>query len=111
VRCSDYVNMCLPGNAVLRCSLVVTLLMSCFGVFGAKTVEAWQPQQSAKDGFVSMDEVPAEDQLPAAPLLAAAYAVVWAIAIGYLWTIWRRIGSVERELADVSRRVTEREGR
>jgi CcmD family protein len=52
-----------------------------------------------------MDDVPAEEQLPAAPLLAAAYIVVWVIAIGYLWTIWRRLGSVEKELADAMRRV------
>ena len=105
--CSRHVKR----HAALRCALVVALLMGCLAVQGATTALAGQPQQSAQDGFLPMDDVPAEDQLPAAPLLAAAYAVVWAIAIGYLWTIWRRIGSVERELADVSRRITEREGR
>jgi CcmD family protein len=50
------------------------------------------------------------DQMPAAPLVAAAYAVVWAIAVGYLWTIWRRLGTVEAELADVARRIGERDG-
>lgn len=109
--CSRHVKIPPSGHAVLRCALMVALLMGCLAVQGATTALGAQPQQSAQDGFLPMDDVPAEDQLPAAPLLAAAYAVVWAIAIGYLWTIWRRIGSVERELADVSRRVTEREGR
>ena len=71
--------------------------------------DAAQPQQAAQDGFVPMSDLPPEDQLPAAPLLVAAYSVVWALAIGYLWTIWRRLGTVEQELADVSRRVSDRE--
>jgi CcmD family protein len=42
--------------------------------------------------------------------LAAAYIVVWVLAIGYLWTIWRRLGSVEKELAEALRRVGETDG-
>jgi hypothetical protein len=77
-------------------------------LFGNPAVDAAQPQQTAQDGFVPMNDIPAEERLPAAPLLAAAYSVVWAIAIGYLWTIWRRLGTVEQELAEVSRRISER---
>jgi hypothetical protein len=71
---------------------------------------AQPPTTAAQDGFVPMDDIPPEDQMPAAPLVAAAYAVVWAIAVGYLWTIWRRLGTVEAELADVARRIGERDG-
>lgn len=73
-------------------------------------VAAQPPTTAAQEGFVPMDDVPPEDQMPAAPLVAAAYGVVWAIAVGYLWTIWRRLGAVEAELADVARRVGERDG-
>ena len=73
------------------------------------TLLAAQPPEAAQDGFLPMDEIPPEDRLPAAPLLVAAYASVWALTIGYLWTIWRRLGLVERELADVTRRVRDRE--
>ena len=83
--------------------LMVVGLMSTGG-FGPAPAAA-QPPDAAQDGFVPMGDVPPEDQLPAAPLLVAAYAVVWAIAIGYLWTIWRRLGMVEQELAEVARRV------
>ncbi len=43
--------------------------------------------------------------MPAAPLVAAAYAIAWAAVLIYLFSIWRRLGVVEREIAEVSRRV------
>jgi len=65
------------------------------------------PQQPPEPpaGFVPADSIPAREQLPAAPLVIAAYAVAWVIVFGYLWSIWSRLGRVERELADVTRRV------
>ncbi len=93
-----------------RVALVLFLIAGLGGPAG-QTVDAAQPtEQSVPDGFVPMDDVPAEEQLPAAPLLAAAYIVVWVLAIGYLWTIWRRLGSVEKELAEALRRVGETDG-
>ena len=93
-----------------RAALVLLLIASLGGLAG-QTVDAAQPaEQSVPDGFVPMDDVPPEEQLPAAPLLAAAYIVVWVLAIGYLWTIWRRLGSVEKELAEALRRVGETDG-
>ena len=44
--------------------------------------------------------LPQQEQLPAAPLVIAAYAVAWVRVFGYLWTIWRRLGRVERELTE-----------
>ena len=78
---------------------------------GMAVLDAAQPATTAaQDGFVPMGDIPPEDQMPAAPLVAAAYAVVWAIAVGYLWTIWQRLGTVEAELADVARRIGDRPG-
>jgi hypothetical protein len=88
---------------------VVLLVLGLAVTSVGTTIFAAQPPEAAQDGFVPMDDIPPEDQLPAAPLVMAAYAAVWAIAIGYLWTIWRRLGTVERDLADVSRRVAERD--
>jgi CcmD family protein len=65
-----------------------------------------QPRQTpAQEGFVPVDQLPPDEQLPAAPLLIAAYAIAWVAVLAYLWSIWRRLAKVERELADVSRRV------
>jgi CcmD family protein len=67
-------------------------------------VAAWQPP-TPPEGFVPMQTVPPHEQLPAAPLVIAAYAVAWMAVFAYLWSMWQRLGRVERELADVSRRV------
>ena len=48
--------------------------------------------------FVPLDQLPPTDSLPAAPLLIAAYAFVWAVLMVYLWSIWRRLGKVETEM-------------
>ena len=98
----------MAGGPRYRAAWLVMLLIGFVALFGAPAADAAQPQQTAQDGFVPMNDIPTEERLPAAPLLAAAYAVVWAIAIGYLWTIWRRLGTVEQELAEVSRRISER---
>jgi CcmD family protein len=64
------------------------------------------PQDPA-DQFVPMKSLPQQDQLPAAPLLVAAYAVVWVALLVYVWTIWRRLMKVEREIQALSSRVSE----
>ena len=98
------------GRHISVAVLLVTLSVGTLGLFGAVVpVASAQQPEAAQDEFVPMGDVPPEDQLPAAPLLITAYAAVWAIAIGYLWTIWRRLGAVERELADVSKRIGNRE--
>jgi CcmD family protein len=58
--------------------------------------------------FVPINEVPPADQLPAAPLLVTAYAFVWIALMIYLWSIWRRLGKVERELHTLERRQSHR---
>ena len=74
-------------------------------VFVALAPLAFAGQPPAQEGFVPVDQLPGQEQLPAAPLVAAAYGVAWAAVLGYVWTVWRRLAKVERELADVSRRL------
>ena len=71
---------------------------------------AQQPQQPP-DGFVPADTLKPQEQLPAAPLVVGAYAVAWVAVFGYLWSIWNRLGRVERDLAEVSRRQSAGERR
>ena len=62
-------------------------------------------QQPPADGFVLVDQLPAQEQLPAAPLVMAAYAIAWIAVFGYLWSIWQRLNRVERDIAEVGRRI------
>jgi hypothetical protein len=64
-------------------------------------------QQEVPEGFEPVGNLPPQEHLPAAPLLIAAYAFAWVMILGYVWLVWRRIGAVRNELADVERRLEE----
>jgi CcmD family protein len=63
------------------------------------------PSTAAQEGFVPVDESKPQEQLPAAPLVMAAYAVAWVAIFAYVWSLWSRLSKVEREIAEVSRRI------
>jgi CcmD family protein len=64
------------------------------------------PDQVGGDGFEPVSSLPApQETLPAAPMVMAAYGFVWVMVLGYVWSVWRRLGAVERELMGVARRV------
>ena len=67
-----------------------------------------QPPQASPpqlEGFVPVDTLPATEQLPAARLLIVAYAFVWLVAFGYVWSLWRRLSKVEGELQQLAKRA------
>ncbi|HEX7485259.1 MAG TPA: CcmD family protein [Vicinamibacterales bacterium] len=64
-----------------------------------------------QDQFVPVKSLPQQEQLPAAPLLLTAYGFVWVVLLVYVWTIWRRLMKVEREMQVLSARVAEKSGR
>lgn len=70
-------------------------------------VGAVQPQEE----FVPIDQLPPDDQLPAAPLLVAAYGIVWVVVFGYLWSIWKRQGTIARELDALAKRAGTESGK
>ncbi len=59
----------------------------------------------AQEEFVPVKDLPHQEQLPGGPLVLAAYGFVWAVLLVYLWTIWRRLGKVEREMRALSERL------
>lgn len=83
--------------------MVLRLLICAVVLLGAPAAGFAQPPQ--QEGFVPVDQLPGQEELPATPLVAAAYGVAWAAVLVYLFTIWRRLGNVEREIAEVSRRI------
>jgi len=52
-----------------------------------------------------------QETVSAPPLVAAAYAFVWVALIAYVFLLWRRIGRVEHELADVRSKIEGRKPR
>lgn len=77
---------------------LATLLLTAAPAFA-------QPPSPGQDGFVPASELPPGQQLPAAPFLVGAYAFFLVLMMFYLWTIWRRINRVEREIQDLDRRI------
>jgi CcmD family protein len=63
------------------------------------------PAAPAQDEFVPLSELPAEEQLPAGPLLITAYAVVWIVIAVYLWTLWRRFLRAEQDVKNLASRL------
>ena len=64
-------------------------------------------QQTAD--FVPVDPATeALEQLPAAPMVMAAYALVWIVLIAYVWSLRRRQARVELEIAALRDRVNKR---
>lgn len=87
--------------------LPILAILGVGPILGA-VVSAQQPPpqpKAAQDEFVPIDQLPPEEKLPAAPLLIAAYSVAWLAVAGYLFSIWRRLDRVERDIADAGRRL------
>jgi CcmD family protein len=92
--------------ASTRLLIVVAIAAALASGGGAALAQQAQPQIAAPEqGFVPVTDLPAQEQLPAAPLVMGAYAVAWAAVFLYLWSIWRRLSRVESEIASVNRRI------
>ena len=76
----------------------------------AVPVLAQQPPTSP-DGFVPIDTLPPSEQLAAGPFLVGAYVFFLLLMMFYLWTIWQRLGKVEREMHELERRASKGQGR
>lgn len=85
----------------------LVLVMALIALLPGALVHARLPPQSpaAQEEFVPVSALPQAEQLPAAPLLIAAYAFVWVALMVYVWSLWRRMARLERDLADLQRRV------
>ncbi len=69
---------------------------------------AQQPSAGQQNEFVPVSQLPTPEQMPAGPLVIAAYAFVWLAVLFYLWSIWRRINRVEADMRALQRRSPER---
>jgi CcmD family protein len=87
----------------LVAAVVLVILM---GTGASLATAAAQPPEQQGE-FIPLDQLPPQDQLPAAPLLIGAYVFVPVVLFLYLVTLSRRMSSVQREVerleADIRR--------
>ena len=57
------------------------------------------PKPAATDEFVPIDELPPQEQVPAAPMVVAAYSLVWIAFLAYVLSLVKRIRKVETDIA------------
>jgi CcmD family protein len=98
-------------NGVRRYAMSLALvgLLAC--VAPGLAASAQQPgaqTEAAREGYVPVKDLPAAEQLPAAPLVLGAYALIWVGVLVYVWSISRRLASVDRELGVLRRMVDTR---
>ena len=82
-----------------------TLLFMAVLAISAPALASQPPTAAAQDGFVPVSRATQQETIPGARLVMIAYGFAWVMILGYLWSIWSRLGKVERELHAVSRRV------
>jgi len=83
----------------------LVLVIALVALLPGAMMYAQQPPPTMQEDFVPVSALPQAEQLPAAPLLIAAYAFVWVALMVYVWSLWRRMARLERDLADLQRRV------
>jgi hypothetical protein len=89
---------------------VKMVLTSVFSVvlLAPAVLAAVQQAPPGQSEYVPIKDLPPTDQMPAGPLLVAAYGFAWIAAMFYLWTIWRRLSKVEAEMRVLSQKTSGR---
>ena len=99
-----------PPYNMLKCFLSFVFVATAFACSNVPVTPVAQPPAAqgqppgGQSEFVPVNELPPADQLPAAPLLVTAYAFVWVAVLFYVWTIWRRLNKVEKDMQALARR-------
>ena len=79
-------------RTLIRAIAVVFVLTMLLPPVAAQT----QPRQ--QEEFTPIDQLPPQEQLPAAPLLVGAYAFVVLMLFGYLVMVSRRLSAIQAEV-------------
>ena len=83
----------------MRCRMLLLMLLL---VGFSPAMDARQPQPPAD--FVPVENAPPGEQIPAMPLLGAAYGFIWVGVFGYVWSLARRLQKVEGEIRELESR-------
>ena len=82
----------------------ISVWMMTFVGLGATLAAFQTPAQGGDTGFVPVTSLPPGQEIPAAPYLLTAYAVIWIGVLLYAWSIWRRLSKVEQEMRTLEQR-------
>ena len=89
-------------------ALAFVLMMMCLVIAAPMQAQQQPPRPQQQDEFVPIDQLPPQDQMPAAPLLVAAYSFLMLALFGYVLSLARRMSGVRREIqqleADLKRK-------
>ena len=88
--------------SIMLCAMLACVLVPVAG----QAQTTGQPEQL--DEFVPIDQLPQQEQIPAANLLVPAYAFVWLAVFAYVVSVSKRLGTVEREMERLERDVAQR---
>ena len=81
----------------MRLLRILFVLAALAAMPAAASATNAQPKPPAD--FVPMDDAPQGEQIPAMPLLGAAYGFIWIGVFWYVWSVARRLRKVETEIA------------
>jgi hypothetical protein len=99
-----------PKSQVVVVLTLIVLVLGAARAFAQQSPPPTKGSQTAasQEGYVPVDQLknaPQQETIPAARLVGIAYGFVWVMLVLYVWSIWNRLGKVERELQSVSRRI------
>lgn len=84
------------GQVVTQ-TLIAALMVGVLGI-GASAAAQPPDQTDQTQEFVPLDNLPPQEQLPAAPLLVAAYIFSLVALFAYLWSVAQRLRGVSDEV-------------
>ena len=84
----------------MRCAATAALVL----MLTVPVLWAAQQPPPANEGFVQANDLPQTEQLPAAPLVVGAYTIFLVLMVGYVWSIGRRLNTVEKEMRTLEHR-------
>lgn len=83
---------------IRRSVLALLMVLTVAGPVAPAFAGQPSPSQEPMGEFVPLENLPPQEQMPAAPLVIAAYSFVWVALFVYIVSIARRLGGVQRDV-------------
>jgi CcmD family protein len=84
-----------PLKALRRLLMSLVIVLACAA---GGYAQSQPPRPAQQDEFVPVSDLPPQEQLPSAPLVVAAYAFAWLAIGGYVFSVAKRLTTVQREI-------------